>query len=89
MMTLWVISPSALPDISPTRGEIGKRHAQQFLNSRESDVPKRLDKRKRPMVERGLASSISPLVGEMSGRTEGGAAAHHLTTRCEWSNAHD
>jgi CO/xanthine dehydrogenase Mo-binding subunit/aerobic-type carbon monoxide dehydrogenase small subunit (CoxS/CutS family) len=52
--------PSVLPDISPTRGEIG------FHSGR----------RQSPALEiEAVAddSVISPLVGEMSGRTEGGA----------------
>ncbi|TCR83819.1 cobaltochelatase subunit CobN [Rhizobium sp. BK376] len=58
--------PSVLPDISPTRGEI--------------DMPRRFDDT--PTFSgaafsdrafgRVAASPISPLVGEMSGRTEGG-----------------
>ncbi|TAZ86619.1 hypothetical protein ELH72_13040 [Rhizobium ruizarguesonis] len=52
----WV-PPSVLPDISPTRGEIGKQY----------------DRRPTSIVWRkALGDSISPLVGEMSGRTEGG-----------------
>jgi precorrin-3B synthase len=55
--------PSVLPDISPARGEIGS-----------SDVVAR------PATlivgESGHASSISPLAGEMSGRTEGGGKDH-------------
>ncbi|EJJ30690.1 cobaltochelatase subunit CobN [Rhizobium sp. CF142] len=51
--------PSVLPDISPTRGEIDKERDQHPT-----------------LVVWGeaLRDSISPLVGEMSGRTEGGAA---------------
>jgi hypothetical protein len=51
--------PSVLPDISPTRGEIGCHSG--FRQS--------------PALLGGLQTSggpISPLVGEMSGRTEGG-----------------
>ncbi|RWM78885.1 MAG: hypothetical protein EOR81_13125 [Mesorhizobium sp.] len=53
-------APSVLPDISPTRGEIG-RHCgfRQLSNARERALSAKLP--------------ISPLVGEMSGRTEGGA----------------
>ncbi|UVK36361.1 cobaltochelatase subunit CobN [Mesorhizobium sp. AR10] len=52
--------PSVLPDISPSRGEIGSSVA--------GSLP--------PMFEIGESAddgSISPLEGEMSGRTEGGA----------------
>ena len=45
--------PSVLPDISPTRGEIGSFSAGYWL--------------------------ISPRVGEMSGRTEGGACRSYPT----------
>ncbi|SCX23570.1 hypothetical protein DSM25558_3401 [Agrobacterium sp. DSM 25558] len=51
--------PSVLPDISPSRGEIGKTQAHS---------PDR-------NVEKGCSccrTPISPLEGEMSGRTEGG-----------------
>jgi hypothetical protein len=50
--------PSVLPDISPTWGEIGGFHAVAL-------VADSLRKRRGRL--------ISPLVGEMSGRTEGGA----------------
>ncbi|PBB77683.1 cobaltochelatase subunit CobN [Mesorhizobium sp. WSM3879] len=52
--------PSVLPDISPTWGEIGSSAAGSF------PAPWGIG-------ESHHASSISPLVGEMSGRTEGGA----------------
>ncbi|TIL48109.1 MAG: ABC transporter ATP-binding protein [Mesorhizobium sp.] len=52
--------PSVLPDISPTRGEIGSSVA--------STPPAALE-----IGESGNDSAISPQVGEMSGRTEGGA----------------
>ncbi|WHO71070.1 cobaltochelatase subunit CobN [Rhizobium sp. BT03] len=63
------IPPSVLPDISPTGGEIGKSlglrtkatHKDAALSAEE--------------MARGLSSPISPLVGEMSGRTEGGMVA--------------
>jgi precorrin-3B synthase len=51
--------PSVLPDISPTRGEIGCHH-----DLRQSSTPQY------ERDENGRL--ISPLVGEMSGRTEGG-----------------
>ncbi len=55
------IPPSALPDISPSRGEIncGTDFVSQFRS---------------PTVEmkrKARRLSISPLEGEMSGRTEG------------------
>ncbi|ESW84458.1 hypothetical protein X770_24275 [Mesorhizobium sp. LSJC269B00] len=52
--------PSVLPDISPTWGEIGSVMAGSSLATLE-------------FGEGRYESSISPLVGEMSGRTEGGA----------------
>ncbi|TCS05076.1 cobaltochelatase subunit CobN [Rhizobium sp. BK418] len=55
-----VAPPSVLPDISPTRGEIGKRQ-----DHRPTSV----------VWGEALHDSISPLVGEMSGRAEGGMVA--------------
>ncbi|BCH20457.1 hypothetical protein MesoLjLb_02420 [Mesorhizobium sp. L-8-3] len=59
-----VAPPSVLPDISPTRGEIGchphLRQSSAFQNN---------------CIRRGRP--ISPLVGEMSGRTEGGNVGRH------------
>jgi len=52
--------PSVLPDISPTRGEIG--------GSRAGPSPATLK-----IGEAAGDKAISPLVGEMAGRTEGGA----------------
>ena len=52
--------PSVLPDISPTRGEISGLAAGAAHSALE-------------IGESSDASLISPLVGEMSGRTEGGA----------------
>ncbi|NKK67556.1 cobaltochelatase subunit CobN [Rhizobium leguminosarum bv. viciae] len=60
------IPPSVLPDISPTRGEIGKSHG---LPAQEPFEDAALSAEE---MERDLSSLISPLVGEMSGRTEGG-----------------
>ncbi len=53
---MW-LTPSALPGISPTRGEIGKTLFRQFILN----------------VEMGetVPRSISPLLGEMPGRAEG------------------
>ncbi|NTZ89598.1 bifunctional diaminohydroxyphosphoribosylaminopyrimidine deaminase/5-amino-6-(5-phosphoribosylamino)uracil reductase RibD [Agrobacterium tumefaciens] len=63
------LPPSALPGISPTRGEIGKGLSARsnFESGSHS-----------PAVDVGqyAAPSISPLVGEMSGRTEGGNPDH-------------
>ncbi|MDX8464957.1 ABC transporter ATP-binding protein [Mesorhizobium sp. VK23B] len=52
--------PSVLPDISPTRGEISSLAA--------GSPPATLE-----VAESGDGRAISPLEGEMSGRTEGGA----------------
>ncbi|KAA3504426.1 bifunctional diaminohydroxyphosphoribosylaminopyrimidine deaminase/5-amino-6-(5-phosphoribosylamino)uracil reductase RibD [Rhizobium rhizogenes] len=63
------LPPSALPGISPTRGEIGKGLSARsnFESGSHS-----------PAVDVGqyAAPSISPLAGEMSGRTEGGNPDH-------------
>jgi cobaltochelatase CobN len=53
------IPPSVLPDIFPTRGEIDSLHSP----APNSTLALRLGASHAP---------ISPLVGEMSGRTEGG-----------------
>ncbi|OJU03313.1 MAG: hypothetical protein BGN87_02080 [Rhizobiales bacterium 65-79] len=52
--------PSILPDISPTRGEIELSSALLLIVSVAEE---------KPILADGV---ISPLVGEMSGRTEGG-----------------
>jgi len=54
-----VLPPSALPGISPTRGEIGKR--QGHLSTAATEMGK------------ASPHPISPPVGEMPGRAEGGA----------------
>ncbi|OHV77897.1 cobaltochelatase subunit CobN [Ensifer sp. LCM 4579] len=61
--------PSALPGISPTRGEIGMRPPLTPLG------PWTAGHISNPAISEGktLASLISPLVGEMPGRAEGGA----------------
>ncbi|MDX8481326.1 cobaltochelatase subunit CobN [Mesorhizobium sp. VK24D] len=59
--------PSVLPDISPARGEISSSSAPLALATVE-------------VGESRNESTISPLVGEMSGRTEGGVQAATLTT---------
>ena len=63
VVLVLVIPPSALPGISPSRGEIRCRtHLFQL----------------KAVVEQGVRRlSISPLEGEMPGRAEGGNAAHH------------
>ncbi|MGX5827438.1 precorrin-3B synthase [Mesorhizobium sp. 43Arga] len=55
--------PSVLPDISPTRGEIAHSRSPSPISAAEEAEPA-------PKLP------ISPLVGEMSGRTEGGAVEH-------------
>jgi precorrin-3B synthase len=55
--------PSVLPDISPTRGEITPVGFYACFEELEIWTA----------VSEG---PISPLVGEMSGRTEGGATGH-------------
>src|SRR5262245_60281064 len=68
-----VAPPSVLPDISPTRGEIGLRF-RDFANWQRWRLAK-------PSNE----EPISPLVGEMSGRTEGGAVEHQPSRRAKAS----
>ncbi|MFC5760589.1 bifunctional diaminohydroxyphosphoribosylaminopyrimidine deaminase/5-amino-6-(5-phosphoribosylamino)uracil reductase RibD [Rhizobium sp. GCM10022189] len=58
------LPPSALPAISPRRGEIGKEPAP---SSSDSNVPASAN-----LGQGAIPQPISPLVGEMSGRTEGG-----------------
>jgi precorrin-3B synthase len=60
------LPPSVLPDISPTRGEIGLSSppSPTFNASARLGAAKRVAGTSKPL--------ISPLVGEMSGRTEGG-----------------
>ncbi|MBX5183919.1 bifunctional diaminohydroxyphosphoribosylaminopyrimidine deaminase/5-amino-6-(5-phosphoribosylamino)uracil reductase RibD [Rhizobium sp. NZLR5] len=72
------LPPSVLPDISPTRGEIGKE--------RDPNSPASVSNgSSSPDVELGASPQpISPLVGEMPGRAEGGnapAAATDLDSR--------
>ncbi|ARM87817.1 riboflavin biosynthesis protein RibD [Rhizobium sp. CIAT894] len=60
--------PSVLPDISPTRGEIGKRRDPNFQGSGSPFATED--------VGQGATSQpISPPVGEMPGRAEGGASS--------------
>ncbi len=56
------LPPSVLPDISPSRGEITRG---TNVHSQLASLPV---ERKRGAIR----LSISPLEGEMSGRTEGG-----------------
>ena len=53
---------SALPDISPSRGEIDKRKAPRSLSTGDGAS----------CEWKFVPRLISPLEGEMSGRTEGG-----------------
>jgi len=53
------LPPSALPGISPSRGEIGKRQARRLKTNVETETSE-------------CNESISPLEGEMPGRAEGG-----------------
>ncbi|AZO64199.1 hypothetical protein EOC93_01245 [Mesorhizobium sp. M6A.T.Ce.TU.002.03.1.1] len=57
--------PSVLPDISPTWGEIGRRRCFRQSPTSQEEAPT-------------AKLPISPQVGEMSGRTEGGAKDHSL-----------
>ncbi|API52309.1 riboflavin biosynthesis protein RibD [Rhizobium leguminosarum] len=69
------LPPSALPGISPTGGEIGKR--------RDPNSPVSVSN-KSPSVNaaQGAGSDpISPLVGEMPGRAEGGASPADMDSR--------
>ncbi|PDT49901.1 hypothetical protein CO661_02850 [Sinorhizobium fredii] len=72
------IPPSALPSISPTRGEIEE---EPFCSTRNSggatDIQMKWGARFLP---------LSPLVGEMPGRAEGGAFDEYALG---WSGAND
>ncbi|TIS52025.1 precorrin-3B synthase [Mesorhizobium sp.] len=59
--------PSVLPDISPSRGEIELSPSVSPISNAESEEPAR-------------ELPISPLEGEMSGRTEGGAVERPRST---------
>ncbi|MEY9774105.1 hypothetical protein ABIA14_006446 [Sinorhizobium fredii] len=63
------IPPSALPGISPTRGEIGLRRPPGLLSPTAPVLRRELQ-----MTHRWCLLRISLLVGEMPGRAEGGAA---------------
>jgi len=72
------IPPSALPGISPTRGEIGTTRPPLSSTTMVASLQK-------VGVARDGASSISPLVGEMPGRAEGGDPDSDETrARMEW-----
>ncbi len=64
MQMAATLPPSVLPDISPSRGEIDKRHASRFISA-VGDTSCKIE----PVA---LRMSIYPLEGEMSGRAEGG-----------------
>jgi hypothetical protein len=80
-MLVVAIPPSVLPDISPSRGEIRKRsaHRSSWANWRST-------------IEACLGAAtvlhhISPLEGEMSGRTEGGKPNSHTLTHARYPDA--
>ncbi|MBP2569916.1 bifunctional diaminohydroxyphosphoribosylaminopyrimidine deaminase/5-amino-6-(5-phosphoribosylamino)uracil reductase RibD [Agrobacterium tumefaciens] len=66
-VVIAALPPSALPGISPSRGEIGKGLAARssFDSTSHSSTFN---------VGQGSAPSISPLEGEMPGRAEGGSS---------------
>ncbi|WP_454853757.1 bifunctional diaminohydroxyphosphoribosylaminopyrimidine deaminase/5-amino-6-(5-phosphoribosylamino)uracil reductase RibD [Rhizobium binxianense] len=70
------LSPSALPGISPTRGEIGKEedpHAADPSNDAEASVTHDVAANATQDTKQGASvQPIPPLVGEMPGRAEGG-----------------
>ena len=63
-----VIPPSVLPDISPTRGESDSWRRTDLNETSRAEDPTVVAGERAPQP-------FSPLVGEMSGRTEGGEAA--------------
>ncbi|MBY5335431.1 bifunctional diaminohydroxyphosphoribosylaminopyrimidine deaminase/5-amino-6-(5-phosphoribosylamino)uracil reductase RibD [Rhizobium leguminosarum] len=70
------LPPSALPGISPTGGEIGKRRDPNSPVSDGDGFALRQD------VGKGAnPDPISPLVGEMPGRAEGGASPTDMDSR--------
>jgi precorrin-3B synthase len=62
--------PSVLPDISPTRREIGPQHGLSQSPALQNE-------------SRKSGRPISPLVGEMSGRTEGGNVERRTLLKVE------
>ncbi|WP_320199466.1 bifunctional diaminohydroxyphosphoribosylaminopyrimidine deaminase/5-amino-6-(5-phosphoribosylamino)uracil reductase RibD [Agrobacterium sp. rho-13.3] len=65
-------TPSALPGISPTGGEIDGALARSLLDVTASQSEARV-------AGEALVLPISPPVGEMPGRAEGGSATHQRT----------
>ncbi|GAA2874894.1 precorrin-3B synthase [Aminobacter niigataensis] len=76
--------PSVLPDISPTRGEIRPASAPALAGEakHEASPGNVVLSTTDTVAERTEAPKlpISPLVGEMSGRTEGGAKKRNLSS---------
>ncbi|RCW21152.1 hypothetical protein DFR48_111116 [Ciceribacter lividus] len=73
-MGMYLFSPpSALPGISPSRGEIGKWQATQSLaETRDRGYVQAISLLQGGEKYRTAPHPISPLVGEMPGRAEGG-----------------
>ncbi|HEV7305744.1 cobaltochelatase subunit CobN [Ensifer sp.] len=73
----WDAPPSVLPDISPTKGEIRDAGARPVLGGeREVAAQSHPSVAGNPIFEASVhPTPISPLVGEMPGRAEGGNAA--------------
>ncbi|WP_165216750.1 signal recognition particle-docking protein FtsY [Affinirhizobium pseudoryzae] len=72
------IPPSALPGISPTRGEIDSRHEGHSLTNvapLEAQLGEPGSSARDLVGEAGNPEAISPRVGEMPGRAEGGDAS--------------
>ena len=67
MVFVNAIPPSVLPDISPTRGENASWLALRFKSGVGYSATGINE------LEARALHPLSPLVGEMSGRTEGGA----------------
>ncbi|MGO8504770.1 bifunctional diaminohydroxyphosphoribosylaminopyrimidine deaminase/5-amino-6-(5-phosphoribosylamino)uracil reductase RibD [Rhizobium leguminosarum] len=70
------LPPSALPGISPTGGEIGKRRDPNSPVSDGDGFALRQD-----VVQGANPDPISPLVGEMPGRAEGDASPADMDSR--------
>jgi len=68
-MLEFAIPPSVLPDISPTRGENDSLHDHRPQQTLIAEHTKHVLGRTAPHL-------LSPLEGEMSGRTEGGSSKH-------------
>ncbi|MGK6312838.1 bifunctional diaminohydroxyphosphoribosylaminopyrimidine deaminase/5-amino-6-(5-phosphoribosylamino)uracil reductase RibD [Neorhizobium sp. DT-125] len=67
--------PSALPGISPSRGEIGKKSTSFPASTLASADREDSSTASGKDVARSVAPSISPREGEMPGRAEGGSSA--------------